>query len=98
MNIEGPPVKAVLESIRRRPTPQSSLYKAVPECMRSKAPAGTPLQPWPTWLCLPAVPPAEVNAEVNEMEVEDKNPPLDCARRSAHRQDGKILGEKSESR
>ena len=52
VNIEGPPVKAVPEPTRRRPTPQSSTFKAVPECMRCRAPPppeGTPLQPRPTW-------------------------------------------------
>ena len=36
MNIEGPPVKAVPKAVRNRPSPQSSLLKAVPECVRSK--------------------------------------------------------------
>ena len=31
MNIEGPAVKAVPEAVRNSPTPQSSLFKAVPE-------------------------------------------------------------------
>ena len=31
MNIEGPPVKAMPESVRRRPTPQSSHFKAAPQ-------------------------------------------------------------------
>ena len=31
MNFEGPLVKAVPEAVRNRPTPQSSLRKAVPE-------------------------------------------------------------------
>ena len=38
MNIEGPPVRAVPESLRRRPTPHFSHCKAVPEGMRSRAP------------------------------------------------------------
>ena len=33
MNVERPPAKAVPESLRRRPTPQVSPYKAVPECI-----------------------------------------------------------------
>ena len=46
-NIEGPPVKAVRESARRRPMPQGSLFEAVPEGMQSRAPSqleGTPSQ------------------------------------------------------
>ena len=46
MNIEGSPV-------RKRPTPQSSPLKAVPECMRSRAPPpqeGTPLRQTATFL------------------------------------------------
>ena len=31
MNIEGPLVKAMPESVRRRPTPQSSPFKAAPQ-------------------------------------------------------------------
>ena len=39
MNVVGPPVKAVPESVRRRPHPlQSTLLKTVPECMRRRAP------------------------------------------------------------
>ena len=52
MNIEGPPVKAVPESVRRRPSPQSSPFRAVPECFRSRAPPppeGTLFQQTPTW-------------------------------------------------
>ena len=47
MNIEGPPVRAVPESIRKRPTPHSSPFTAGPDYMRSRAPPppeGTPLQ------------------------------------------------------
>ena len=36
--IEGPSVQAVLQSVRRRPTPQSLPDKAVPEGMRGRAP------------------------------------------------------------
>ena len=71
MNLEGPSVKAVLESVRRRPTPQSSQYRAVPEGMRSRAPPppeGTPLSQTATWPGPPADPPADVN----EMDVEDQ--------------------------
>ena len=37
IKIEEPPAKAVPESIRRKPTPQSSIVTTVPECMRSRA-------------------------------------------------------------
>ena len=70
MNIEGPPVKAVPKAVRNRPTPQSSPFTAVPECMRSRAPLpqeGTPLRQTATWLGPPADPPVVVN----EMEVVD---------------------------
>ena len=62
MNIEGPPVKAVPESITRRHKPQSSNYKAVPECLRSRAlppREWTPLQQTATWPGPPKDPPAE---------------------------------------
>ena len=52
MSIEQAPVKGVSESTWRRPTPQVSLYEAVQECMRSRAPLppeGTLLQIRPTW-------------------------------------------------
>ena len=65
MNVERPPVKAVLESIRRRPIPQALPCKAVPECMRSTPPPppeGTPLQIRPTWLVPPQEPAAEEEA------------------------------------
>ena len=59
------------ESVRRGPTPQNSLFsKAVPECMRSKAPLpreGTLMQQTATWPDPPKDPPAEVE----EMEVEE---------------------------
>ena len=35
MNIEEPPVKVVPEAVWNKPTPQSSLFKAVPECVNS---------------------------------------------------------------
>ena len=56
VNIEGPPVKAVREAVRRRLTPQSALFKAVRECEQTA-----------TWLGPPKDPPSEVD----EMEVED---------------------------
>ena len=62
MHTEGPPVKAVPESIRRRPTPQSTFYKAVPACMQSRVPppiAGRPWQIRPTWPGSPKEPSAE---------------------------------------
>ena len=47
MNVEGPPVKAVPEVVRKMPTPQSMPYMAVLECLRNRAPPapdGTPPQ------------------------------------------------------
>ena len=67
-SMEGPPVKAVRKAIRSRPTPQSALFKAVPESVRNRAPpspGGTPLQQTATWPSPPSVPPPEVD----EMEV-----------------------------
>ena len=37
MHTEGPPVTAVPEAVRNRPTPQSTPFKAAPESMRSRA-------------------------------------------------------------
>ena len=72
MHTEGHPVKVVPECIRRRLTPQSTLCKAVPACMQSRAPpplAGTPWQirPWPG-------PPQEPPAEEVAIDVEDSIP------------------------
>ena len=66
---EGPPVKAVPESVRNRITPQSTLFTAAPESLRSRAPPppeGTPSQQTETWLGPPVDPP-----EVNEMELDE---------------------------
>ena len=46
MHVEGPPVKAVPEAVRNRPTPQRALCNAVLECVRNRAqpaPERTPL-------------------------------------------------------
>ena len=46
-SMERPPVKAVPGAVRDRPTPQSAPHKAVPECVRNRAPLppeGTQLQ------------------------------------------------------
>ena len=70
MNIEGPPAEGVPEAVRNMPTLQSSPFKAVPECMSSRAPPppeGTSVRQTATWFGPPADPPAEVN----EMEVVD---------------------------
>ena len=64
MIFEGPPVEAAPESVRRRPTPQSSFFKAVPEGLRSRSPlppVRTPLQQAATWPASPVDPPAEMN-------------------------------------
>ena len=75
MNVEGPLVKAVPEAVRRRYTSQESArFEAVPEWVRSRAPLPpeeTSLQQIATWLG----PPTDPQAEVEEMEVEDANPP-----------------------
>ena len=75
MNKEGPPVKAVPEVVRHRPTPQSSPVKTAPACKQGRAPTppeGTPLQQTPTWLGSPRDQPAEVN----ETEVEKREPAM----------------------
>ena len=70
------------ESVRRGLTPQNSLLvKAVPECMRSKAPPPpekTLMQQTATW----PDPPKDQPAEVEEMEVEDANPPWNARERA----------------
>ena len=83
MNVEGPPFKTMPESVRNRPTPQRSPFKAGPECLRNRRPPppeGTPLQQtaarWPG-------PPKGPPVEVEEMEVEDANPPRNARERSA---------------
>ena len=69
MNIEGWPVKAVSEAVRNRPMPHSSLFKAVPECMRSIS-SPPPEGPQPaTWPGPRVGPPAEVN-EMDEQRRE----------------------------
>ena len=81
MNIEGPPVKAVPEAVRNRPTTQSALFKAVPEWVRSRAPPppeGTPLQQTATW----PSPPTDLPGEQEETEVEDANNPRNARERA----------------
>ena len=59
-SVERPQVKAVPEAVRNRPMPQSAPFKAVLECVRSRAPPppeGTPLRERPTWPVPPSAPP-----------------------------------------
>ena len=70
MIIEGPPVRAVPESIRKRPTPHLSPFIAGPECLRSRAPPPpevTPSQQMATWPGTPADP-----SEVNDTEMDEQ--------------------------
>ena len=67
MYTEAALVKAVPEVVRNRPAPQSTLFKG-----------GTPLQQIATWFGPPTDPPGEVE----EMEVEDANPPRNTRERT----------------
>ena len=52
MSMEGPPVKAVSEAVKRRHTPRTTLFRATPEFVRNRAPPppeGTLLQQTATW-------------------------------------------------
>ena len=70
MHFEGPLVKAVPESVRISPTPQSAPVKAAPESLRSRTPPppeGTPLQQTTPWPGPPVDPP-----EVNDINVDEQ--------------------------
>ena len=81
MNIEAPPVKAVPEAVRNRPTPQNSRFKAVPEWERSEAPH--PHQKGHHCSRLPhGLAHQKIRVEVDEMEVEDANPSWNARERT----------------
>ena len=89
MNFEGPSgQEAVPESVRRSPTLQSSPF-------RSRAPLP------PEGMCAqaehrrgPDHRMAPLRVEVNEMDVEDAESTVDCARQNGHCPHGEITGEK----
>ena len=64
MHVEVPPVKALPEAVRNKPTRQSAPLKAVPEHVRNlapPAPGGPPPQARETWPGPPSAPPPELD-------------------------------------